>query len=184
MRQATEDRYTVRVTRPNGSVTFKGARMTLAAARREADAWLGLDQGYGAEVVTVRDSAPEVRAWRRVVATGAVFMGAAVASACSAPGVPAELDLRPACGAGPVVVDTAWDDSTGSWVDSPLPCSDFGAQRLDLRYTLTAAGTLERAAADCDHAGGTFVATAGSTTTSGGVVTYTAPAATCQGIDN
>lgn len=42
-------RYTVRRTRPDGSVTFHGRRLTLAAATREAQAWRDTETERAAE---------------------------------------------------------------------------------------------------------------------------------------
>lgn len=60
--------YTVRVTRPDGSVTFRGSSMTTKAAERERDAWR--DAGYGAELVDMTTAAPELKEWREATKGG------------------------------------------------------------------------------------------------------------------
>ena len=47
----TNDTYTVRVTRDDGSTTFKCHRTSLSHATRECDAWI--HEGWQAEVMTI-----------------------------------------------------------------------------------------------------------------------------------
>ena len=58
-------RYTVRVTRDDGSVTFKCDRVSESHAIRERDAWRA--EGWEAEIVNVKDARVELRAWRAAV---------------------------------------------------------------------------------------------------------------------
>lgn len=66
----TRDRFTVRVTREDGSVTYKCDRVGLVHAERERDAWLG--EGYDAVVVNCANGyyREEQKKWRRAVIDG------------------------------------------------------------------------------------------------------------------
>lgn len=61
--------YTVRLTRPDGSRTYKGSRLRPSQAAREAAAWEHLHQGYKADMVDERDPAvqADIAAWKKAI---------------------------------------------------------------------------------------------------------------------
>lgn len=67
---STRTYYTVRVTRDDGSVTYKCNRVGLAHAERERDAWTA--EGYEAIVVNCANPIYKLdqRAWRRAIIDG------------------------------------------------------------------------------------------------------------------
>lgn len=62
--------YTVRVTRPDGSVTFRGNSMPIARAEREAEAWLSTGDDYQAEVLEMPAAKAEIRLWQKATKAG------------------------------------------------------------------------------------------------------------------
>jgi hypothetical protein len=70
---------TVRVTRDDGSVTFKGwYRGRIDAAVRERNAWL--EAGRSAEVVDSRYHADQLKAWKSATRNGGRYFPAAVSA--------------------------------------------------------------------------------------------------------
>lgn len=61
--------YTVRVTRPDGSRTYKGRGLRPSQAASEAAAWVNLHQGYEVDVVSERDPAvrADIAAWKKAI---------------------------------------------------------------------------------------------------------------------
>lgn len=64
--------FAVRVTRPDGSRTYKGRLLRPSQAARSAGVWVHLHQGYEVDVVDERDPAvrADIAAWRRAAAQG------------------------------------------------------------------------------------------------------------------
>lgn len=63
--------FVVRVTRANGSVTFRGTRMTTQAAEREAQAWIA--SGRQATLVAWLDAKAEMKAWKQATKNGGYY---------------------------------------------------------------------------------------------------------------
>jgi hypothetical protein len=71
------ERIIVRVTRPDGSVTFRCDRPTRVRAERERDAWNDTDS-YRAEIVSLDDSRAELRAHAAAVKRGDRYFPGAI----------------------------------------------------------------------------------------------------------
>jgi len=76
------ERFTVRITRDDGSVTYRCSTTSRAYADAEAAAWH--DCGRAAEVTTEQDARADLAAWRKATKdaqrTGARYFPAVVAS--------------------------------------------------------------------------------------------------------
>lgn len=59
--------YTVRITGPDGSRTYRGSRLRPSQAARQVATWVHLHQGYKAVMVDERDPAvqADIAAWKK-----------------------------------------------------------------------------------------------------------------------